>query len=443
LTTSSGWITRWVDELDRHQRSALVAALVAGVGVRLGYSFLTVSTRLSDDATHFWAIAGNIVDGRGYSYLGQPTAWRPPVYTYLVAGVREVGFGVRGVQGVQALATVATVGLLWLCARRLGLPAWAGVLAAWMGALYPPLIHFSSQIWSENASVPTLLLALYVSLLLLERPTLARAVAAGAAWGLAVLSRPSALAALGCLLIVLALGRAWRSGLRAAMTVAVAAATVVGPWVAWDAANVGGPLPVVSNESFTFWVSNRIDARGIKDVFRDPRYPGLQNYAVYGRSFPGIAALAAAHHFDFEHADEARRDRWFGTLVRHDIATDPWRFVFRAAEKTVASLNPAPDNASQVQRTSKSAKLVLWATAGPLLVAGWVGLGLMVFARPASRAWLFLGLASVVSLIGLAVHLPYVRYRVGAVDPMLILGAALLASNVVSRQRRRASSPQR
>jgi hypothetical protein len=441
LTTSerrSPVVERFERWLEDHHRAALLAAAVSAVLLRLGYATVGVSAKLSDDAAHFWAIAGNVVDGRGYSYLGQPTAWRPPLYTYLLAALRAMGLGVRGVQDAQALASVATVALLWLCARRLGLARWAAVLAAWAGAVYPPLIHFSSQVWSENASVPTLLLAVYASLVVLGRRTWLSGALAGAAWGLAILARPSALPAVACLLVVLVRAgprRAAAGPRRAAASTLVAVAVVVAPWLAWDAANVGGIVPVVSNESFTLWVSNRLDARGIKDVFRDPRYSGLQDYGVHGRAFPGIEATAAAHHFAFDLASEAARDRWFRTLVSHDVAADVPRFLWRAVEKTAAALNPAPDNASQVQRTSTAAKVVLWLSSGPLLVAGWIGVGLGMGGRHRSPAWVFVGLAALVSLVGLAVHLPYVRYRVGAVDPLLILGAALLASSARSHRR--------
>src|SRR5207248_2218462 len=84
-------------------------------------------------------------------------------------------------------------------------------------------------------------------------------------------------------------------------------------------------VPIVSNESFTLWASNRLDTSNLKDVLDDPRYPGMEAYSVYGRAFPGIEAKARRDGFDFAHASEARRDRWFRTLVVDDIKARPGR----------------------------------------------------------------------------------------------------------------------
>jgi hypothetical protein len=411
------------------------AIVVLAVVVRLAYAVFAVRPKLTDDETHFWRIAGNIAHGKGYSYLGEATAWRPPVYTYALAGLRWIGLGVRGVQVVQAVVGASVPLLLVLSARRLKVPEWAALLAGLAGALYPPFVHVASQALSENASIPLLLLAVWLTLVVLDAPRGAHpiAIATGAAWGLAILARPAALPALAVAAIVAVVARRPV----AAATGVIVAAVVVAPWVVRDDRAVGGPLAVVSNESFTLWVSNRLDAEPLKDVFRDPKYPGLQDYGVYGREFPGIERLAREKHFDFDDANEYERDRWFRRLVVDDVKADPWRFVRRAAAKSVLALAPAPDNASQQERTSPAAKVALWLTSGPLMVLGLAGLVVMA-ARAGPKGW-FLAGSAVISLVGLATHLPYVRYRVGSVDPFLILSAAWLVAAVLDGLARRRS----
>lgn len=414
--------------LAANERRVLVVLGALAVALRLLYAFAVVSPRLTDDETHFWAIAGNVVHGRGYSYLGEATAWRPPVYTYAVALSRWVGLGVRGIQVVQAVVAVATVVLTRDIARRLRVPAWAALLAAATAAAYPAFVHLSSQVLSENASIPLLLVAVLATLRAFDRPSWVAGFLGGAAWGLAILARPAALPAFAVAAAVLLFVH-WR----AALVLAAACAVAVAPWIARNDRAVGGPVPVVSNESFTLWVSNRLDTDELKDVFRDPAYPGLQDYGVYGRDFPGIEALAAASGFDFDHADEAERDRWFRSLVVDDVRADPVRFVTRAAAKSVLALSPAPDNASQQERTSAAAKVALWVAGLPVLALGLTGLVLL--ARRGGPPGVFLALAAAVSLVGLATHLPYVRYRVGAVDPLLIPAAAWLLAGAPRRRR--------
>ena len=420
-------IAAWVDD---HERELLWGVVLVAVVVRLLYAAVAVSAKLTDDETHFWAIAGSVADGDGYEYAGEPTAWRPPVYTYAVALLRWIGLGVRGVQVVQALVAASIPLLLVACTRRLDLPKWAGVMAAAIGAVYPPFVHLSSQVLSENASIPLLLLAVWLSLVVFAAPRAwPLAAGAGIAWGAAILARPAAIPAFAVALVV-ALVRRPTSAL---MALAVGA-LVVAPWIVRNDDRVGGPTPVVSNESFTLWVSNRLDTDELKDVFRDPAYPGLQDYGVYGRDFPGIHDLARREGFDFDGADEATRDRWFRELVVDDVGEDPWRFARRAAAKSVLALAPAPDNASQQERTSAGAKVVLWLTSGPVILLGVAGLALLAGRGGANG--IFLALAAAISLVGLATHLPYVRYRVGAVDPFFILGAVAITASQISSNAR-------
>jgi hypothetical protein len=402
----------------KRRLAAVVALAVATRLVYLGFA----NTRLTDDEVSFWTIAGNVIHGRGYSYQGAPTAWRPPLYTYALAILRELGLGVAGVQVVQAFLGAATPVLLYFIARRLRLPDWAAWLAAVIGALYPAFVFLPSQIWSENASIPMLLLAVWATLVIIDRPAIPAAIGAGVAWGGAALARPAALA--GLLVAVPAVAvvqRADRRRLGAAGVVGVAAVATLVPWVVRDARDVGGPLPVVSNEGLTLWAANRSDTSALKNVFRDPRYPGLQDYSVFGRAFPGIKAKASADGFDFEHASEAARDRWFRGLVRRDVEHDPLRFAKRSALKVVASLAPAPSHRSQEEKASTLARLGLWLTSGSIIVLGLIGFaGLLL--RGDGR-WRFVVITALLALVGMAVHLPYVRYRVGAVDPFLILAS--------------------
>ncbi len=405
------------------QRHALVVIATLAVALRLAYAWFGVSPQLTDDETHFWAIAGNIAGGDGYSYEGEPTAWRPPAYTYALAGVRAAGADVRAVQVVQAILGAATPLLLWALARRLGLGRWA-LVAGLAAACYPPFVHFASQVLSENLALPLLCAALVLTVRLLQTMNLGDAALCGSAWALATLARPSALPAFAIAVIAVPLARRRRLILPAILTMTCLAS--LAPWTVRNALTVGGPVPVVSNEGFTSWVSSRIDAEDLKDVFDERAYPGVEDYGVYGRAFPGIAGLATAHGFDFAAASEAERDAWFRQRLAEDVRADPGRFVTRAVGKTLAALAVAPENASREERTSPVAALILWATSGPILALGLLGLvGLVLRAGAPGR---FLAAAALVSLVGLATHLPYVRYRVGAVDPILAVAAVWLVA---------------
>jgi hypothetical protein len=215
----------------------------------------------------------------------------------------------------------------------------------------------------------------------------------------------------------------------------LAIVAVMAPWVARNASAVGGPEPVTSNEGFALWSANRLDDTSLKSVNDDIRYPGMQDYAVYGRVFPGIEGLARSKGFAFDTASEAAQDRWFRNLAIHAITAKPLRFATRTLERAAFVLLPAPDNASQKAKTGGAEKLALWVTSGPLIVLGIAGLGAMAARRRRDATTWFLVLSAVGSLLLVATHVPDVRYRVDGVDPILVVSASWLLICGLARQR--------
>lgn len=428
LDAAEGWAAT-------HRGVALAVVVTVAVMVRAAYA-LVAGPVFSDDETSFWAIAGELAAGRGYAYEGVATAWRPPLYTVLLAGLRLLGAGVVEVQLVQAGLGATVPLLLHRAARGLGLGALPALLVAAAAALHPPFVFFAAQVLSENVAVPLFAAAVVVTLEVLRpAPRAIRpgtAVLLGVLWGLAILARPQAL--VGLLLALAAIVLSAGAGRRATAWRAVALASVATlvlcvPWALRNSAAVGGAVPVVSGQGFTLWVANRLDAPGLKDVFDDRRYLGMEVYAHYGREFPGILPLAAATGFDFERAGEAERDAWFRERFLADLRADPGRFLSRAALKSALILLPAPENAMRGQRTGQAATVVLWLTGTPVVLGGIVGLGLGL------RRWdgRWLAATAAVSLAILAAHLPYVRFRAGAVDPLLLLGVGTTAAWLMGR----------
>jgi 4-amino-4-deoxy-L-arabinose transferase-like glycosyltransferase len=180
-----------VGELTWDQRAFLV---VLGVGLALRLVFLagTTSTGLEIvDEQHYAQLARSLVAGHGFAFApGQPTSIRPPLYPVFVAGVWALS-GTDSLQAVRAcqigLSVLTALLLYWLARRlfdaRVALLAGAGVL------LYPSLVVYDYLLLSEVLF--TLLLTAFVALCVrsLETGRPSWAVAAGAALGLAALTR--------------------------------------------------------------------------------------------------------------------------------------------------------------------------------------------------------------------------------------------------------------
>ena len=190
---------------------------------------------LDDSWIHF-QFARNLAEGHGFSYNpGVPVAGSTaPLWTLLLGALFAVGGShplVAKLVGVAATlgATLAAAGLAraWTGDRR------AALLTGVLTALSGPLL------WGALSGMEVSLAALLVTGGMLAH-TRGRDLAAAALLALAVLARPES---------VLLLALVWAAGPltgRRAATFAGCAAAVVGPWVAFNLATGGTPLPATA-----------------------------------------------------------------------------------------------------------------------------------------------------------------------------------------------------
>lgn len=214
--------------------TALVARILYWVLITPDY--LTMS-----DADHYNIIAKHIASGDGFQIMFptfdlHQTAFRPPLYPYLLGGTYRV-FGDQLVVGRAlsliigvAVATLAAVLISRIANRR------AGLIAGLAVAVYPPLLANDTAILTEGLS---LLLIVTMLLVLLER----RWIPAGVLCGLLVLTRTSA----QFLIIVVALWLLWQIGWKRALGFVGIAVVVVSPWVVRNWVVMGSPVLNTSN----------------------------------------------------------------------------------------------------------------------------------------------------------------------------------------------------
>jgi arabinofuranosyltransferase len=190
---------------------------------------------LDDSWIHF-QFARNLAEGQGFSYNpGVPVAGSTaPLWTLLLGGL----FAVAGSHPhlAKVLGAAAALGAA-LAAARLAL-AWTGdrgaaLLAGVLTALSGPLL------WGALSGMEVSLAALLVTGGLLAH-TQGRDGAAAALLALAVLARPE------CVLVFTLV---WAAGPLTRRRLALftgCAAAVVGPWVAFNVATTGTPLPATA-----------------------------------------------------------------------------------------------------------------------------------------------------------------------------------------------------
>jgi 4-amino-4-deoxy-L-arabinose transferase-like glycosyltransferase len=252
---------------------------VAAFVIRLGYVLLAMRHYAPvSDAAHYNEIASNVAHGHGvsstYPYLWRhPTAFRPPAYPLLLGAAYAV-FGVH-VGVAQALnmvlgsLVVVSIGVL---AGRLGGPR-AGVVAAGLAAIFPPLISNDVAILTE----PLALLLLCLGLIACQDR---RWLIAGVASGLLVLTRPSAQLFVPIIAVYILCTIDWR---RAVVYVA-AAAVVIAPWVIRNEIDFHHPDLVTSNgfNVAAIWSAEALAQNHFIDPVKDPRMASVRDYVAPG-----------------------------------------------------------------------------------------------------------------------------------------------------------------
>ena len=161
----------------------LLALVLLGIAARLAVVALAGNELIAwwsggSDAPAYVTLASNIAEGRGFSYAGQPTAFRPPLYPLLLAGMMRA-FGSHYVLAMRVLQFVAgllTAYLCWRLGRRMfSREAARGALVFTL--FLPTLVYFSGEMLTEClAALATAIFLHYLLAALAGERT--------AAWGL-------------------------------------------------------------------------------------------------------------------------------------------------------------------------------------------------------------------------------------------------------------------
>lgn len=224
--------------------------------LRAAYAWVAMGPHAtpSSDAASYDAVAWNLARGAGFSLDGAagpyPTAFVPPVLPFLTSLL----YRVVGHQFFAALLLQCAIGalvpvVLAQFARHTFGPG-AGRFAGWIAAVNPLLVFFSGYLLTETTFSFALLVALFATTEWVKTPRAGRALGAGILWGVAALTRPTALplpvlvALWAWVPVGLACGGRERNKQLALLLLGVALA--VGPWTLRNGAKLGAFVPVTT-----------------------------------------------------------------------------------------------------------------------------------------------------------------------------------------------------
>jgi 4-amino-4-deoxy-L-arabinose transferase-like glycosyltransferase len=405
----------------------VVGLLIAlALVLRLGYVAATPGYQAIDDAHNYDVHARSIAAGRGFARIGSgpsgQTAFRPPGYPYLLAGVYSLS-GVerakpearylagRVANALVGTAIVALIGVLsmQLFGRRVALAAMA------LGAIYVPLILIGGTLMSEPLFTALLLGALAAAIH--HRRSAHRyrwALVAGVLGGLAILTRANAAILLAPLVIAVWDARprwSWRALAPPAALVAVALATV-SPWTIRNAVVFHSFVPVTTQLGTalagTYNDAARNDRQHPASWRSLRRVPDYQYLVRRWREIPEPALerkyRSAALRYAAHHPTYVAEVAFWNTARMLDLAGMSW------SRHTASTISIGP-------RWADAGVVCFWLFAA-LAIAG----SLTSHARQMPRYVAAVPALLFLSVTFLAVETP--RYRTG-IDPFIVMLAAV------------------
>jgi 4-amino-4-deoxy-L-arabinose transferase-like glycosyltransferase len=300
MVSSSDAAPDGFDGIGRRLALLTMGALV----VRLAFVLLEPATHPVGDERTWTDWALNLCSPRvHYSPLRIHLIFYPPVYPYFLALLYGLSGTFEAARWTQAAIGALLVPAVGLAGAR-AFSVRAGLWAAAVAALYPEIVWFSVHFWSETVFMVLLWWGIERLLAADASGGLGRAVAAGALWGAAILTRETVLYFVPLAALWLATRPQSGARVRAAAFLAVSL-LVVAPWTYRNWLEFHAFVPVSTAGGQNLFQGNAL-------IPRDTTYEMVD--AVQGR--------VAQYHYAMRMGLQAIRDRqpwWIFEKLRDEM----------------------------------------------------------------------------------------------------------------------------
>jgi 4-amino-4-deoxy-L-arabinose transferase-like glycosyltransferase len=274
MTSAREWL-RGLPE--RHGRTTLIllaAILVVGFGLR-AYRVVQPLPTPGDDAHAYYALSKSLYEEGSYGgpSFKNPSDWSPGAPLLYAASFYATGGPREGTARiVEMLLGLAAIVVVYLLGRRISCRP-AGLLAAFVVAVYPPFIHSTGALYSEPPAIFTLPASVLAFLWASgmpgsqsENPGRWRWLVPGLLFGLTALIRPEYLL-VGVAFVVLAairVGRArgWRPGLAGAALLTAGLLLPILPWAIHNQVTLHRTVPISTGGGKALYVGTFYPADG-------------------------------------------------------------------------------------------------------------------------------------------------------------------------------------
>lgn len=417
-TTAPGPFLRWWTRA----RTSFFWMVFVAFALRFGWIVVahTYKFKTFDDNFSFGWEMGRIgralAQGQGFSNpfseTTGPTAWEPPLYPFLIAGVFKL-FGIYThasalvLLSINSLFSALTCIPIFLIAKRC-FDEKLAIWTAWLWAVMPPVMYWCTR-WVWETSLAALLLAIifWLTLDLEERDGLRPWIQFGLLWGVAALANTSLLAFLP-VSGLWAWYRRWKRGKPSLTGVALSTllfVACIAPWLARNHRTLG-VLSLRSNFGAELRIGNGPGADG---TWREYLHPTQNVYQMRRYREEGEVEYVA------------ERGREAVTFIREDYS----RFLSLCLKRFIYYWGGVP-RLSEIPALAPIKNSVFLASS---VLAFW-GLGRALRQRRPG-AWLFFWLILSYPVVYYAVF-PHPRYR-HPIEPQL----GILMVYVISEARKK------
>jgi len=335
----------------------LIAVFAAAFLLRAGFLILHDRPLFSDE-TEYHELAASLATKDSYQLHGQPTAYRPVGYPFVLSLVYRVSSQpVQAARIVQALIDSLTCVLLMALAGRMSVRH--GLIAGVAWAVFPPAIVYSTMLLSETLSVFGIVLLAFF--FITDTTSTLRTVLFAFLAGLLILLKPFLL--LFALILLLAHSR-FRLSRVHVIAFALALLATILPWAVRNSFVVH-EFTLSTNGGMNLFIGNNPDATG-----------------GYSGHFP--------EELSDPRLDEAGRDHKAMIMAVEFIVHHPGQFVVNGAKKigqllrgeselAVLAFHPNPTDAStrfaeKYRSLSWYTPLILTLPVFLVMIAGLLGL---------------------------------------------------------------------
>jgi len=236
--------------------------------------------------------AQGIINGHGYS-TGNLMAYQPPLFATFIAGVFTIfGESIEAVRIIQSLMGTMMCFAVFLIGKKC-LSIRTGLIASAICAVYPQLIHYSVQLWSEQLFVFLIILAILAFLISEKKSSIPWKITTGIFLGLSALTREVAVFVLfGFLIYFIVSYKNLLRSLKQWWIIAIFTILTILPWTIRNYTIFKTFVPISTNSGTNFYIGNNPKANGtFKWVFPPGVTPGI-NWDV--KSPNGICEIRAS-----------------------------------------------------------------------------------------------------------------------------------------------------